>query len=270
MPELPEVETVRRQLHDRIAGKTIREVLVFKTGREMPIGKKFIPAVVGRRLKGVERRAKVLIFRFADDDAMLGHLKMTGKFLFVDEDYVPTKHDRMLFVFDGKTRMIWSDIRMFGYLKVVTSDGAREALAHYGPEPLEATLEELAERLKSTSRRLIKAALLDQTVIAGIGNIYADESLFRAGIRPTRTVDKLTSDERLRLVTEVKKVLAESLAQNGTSANDYIDTDGKKGGFQNLLKVYGRGGEACVVCDRPIKRIVAAQRGTHYCVSCQK
>lgn len=270
MPELPEVETVRRQLHDRIAGKTIREVLVLKTGRETPVGEKFVQAVVGRKLKGVERRAKVLIFRFADNDAILGHLKMTGKFLFVDKQYVPTKHDRMVFVFDSKTRMIWSDVRMFGYLKVMTSDGARDALSHYGPEPLEATSEELAVRLKSKSKRLIKAALLDQTVIAGIGNIYADESLFRAGIRPTRKVDKLSDEERLKLVTEVKKVLAESLAQNGTSANDYIDTDGKKGGFQNLLKVYGRGGEACVSCATPIKRIVAAQRGTHYCPQCQK
>lgn len=243
---------------------------MFKTGRETPIGKEFVQAVVGRRLKGVERRAKVLVFRFADDEVMLGHLKMTGKFLFVEKNYLPTKHDRMLFVFDSKTHMIWSDVRMFGYLKVVTSNGAREALAHYGPEPLEATSEELAERLRSKSKRLIKAALLDQTVIAGIGNIYADESLFRAGIRPTRRVDKVTQEERLKLVTEVKKVLVESLAQNGTSANDYVDADGKKGGFQNLLKVYGRGGEACVVCGQSIKRIVAAQRGTHYCANCQK
>lgn len=269
MPELPEVETVRRQLHDRIAGKTIREVLVFKTGREMPVGKRFVQAVVGRRLKGVERRAKVLVFRF-HDGAILGHLKMTGSFVFVDKKYSPTKHDRMLFVFNGDTRLVWSDVRMFGYLKVVSSKEAQEALSEYGPEPLETPAAELAERLHRKSARSIKATLLDQTVIAGIGNIYADESLFRAGIRPTRATNKLTERERLRLAMEIKNVLSESLAQKGTSANDYIDTKGEKGGFLEFLRVYGRGGEPCRTCKKPIKKIVAAQRGTHYCVNCQK
>lgn len=270
MPELPEVETVRRQLHDRIAGKTIREVVIYKTGRETPVGKRFVQAVVGRRLSGVERRAKVLVFRFKDGGAILGHLKMTGSFVFVNKDYVPTKHDRMLFVFDSKTRLIWSDVRMFGYLKVVTVDEAREALSTYGPEPLEATPAELAERLNKKSTRSIKATLLDQTVIAGIGNIYADESLHRAGIRPTRKTNKVTSDERLRLAQEIKNVLAESVAQKGTSANDYIDTAGEKGGFLAFLRVYGREKEPCRTCKRPIKKIVAAQRGTHYCTNCQK
>ncbi len=270
MPELPEVETVRRQLDSRIAGKTIREVSIFKTGRETPRGEEFVKAILGRRLKGVERRAKVLVFRFADGGAILGHLKMTGSFVFVNKQYIPTKHDRILFVFDSKTYLIWSDVRMFGYLKVVTADEAQEALKDYGPEPLEATAEELAERLHKKSTRSIKATLLDQTVIAGIGNIYADESLHRAGIRPTRRTNKVTADERLRLATEVKNVLAESVAQKGTSANDYIDTEGEKGGFLAFLRVYGRAGEPCRVCGQSIKKIVAAQRGTHYCVQCQK
>lgn len=273
MPELPEVETVRRQLHERIAGKVIREVVIYKTGREWPVGGEFVRAVAGRRVSSVDRRAKVLVFRFEDGGAMLGHLKMTGKFLILYNLYkmhIPTKHDRILFVFDDGTQLVWSDVRQFGYVKVVTSDEARDALAHYGPEPLETSAEELAECLARRSTRTIKAALLDQTVIAGIGNIYADESLFRVGIRPTRQIDKLTTNDRLRLATEIKNVLTESLAQNGTSANDYVDAEGKKGGFQNLLKVYGRGGEACVVCSRPIKRIVCAQRGTHFCPTCQK
>lgn len=275
MPELPEVETVRRQLHDRIAGKTIREVVIFQSGRETPVGSKFVQQVVGRRVLGVGRRAKVLVFRLSDDKVMLGHLKMTGKFLFFNPTPnnlrpTPSKHDRILFVFNGQTAVVWSDVRKFGYLKLVTDDEARSALAHYGPEPLEASAAELAERLDRKSVRSIKAALLDQTVIAGIGNIYADESLFRARIRPTRRVDRLTSDERLRLAKEIKKVLAESLAQKGTSAVDYLDTTGEKGSFQNFLRVYGRGGQPCRDCDRPIKKIVAAQRGTHYCVNCQK
>ena len=159
---------------------------------------------------------------------------------------------------------------MFGYLKAVTAAQSIEQLAHYGPEPLEATVDELAERLDRPSSRTIKAALLDQTVIAGIGNIYADESLFQAGIRPTRKVNRVTDNERLRLAKAVKKILALSVAQKGTSANDYVDTSGSKGSFQNLLKVYGRGDEPCVTCKKPLKKTVVAQRGTHYCVNCQK
>lgn len=274
MPELPEVETVRTQLHDRIAGKTIREVVIYQTGRETPVGKKFIQAVVGRRLSAVDRRAKVLVFRFEDGGAMLGHLKMTGKFLLLNAPDVrrttPGKHDRMLFVFDAKTHLIWSDVRKFGYLKAVTAEEAVKQLSHYGPEPLEATPAELAARLSRPSLRTIKAALLDQTVIAGIGNIYADESLFQAGIKPTRKVNKVTDEERLRLAKAVKKILASSVAQKGTSANDYVDTSGSKGSFQNLLKVYGKGGEPCVTCKRPLKKTVVAQRGTHFCSNCQK
>jgi len=272
MPELPEVETVRRQLHERIAGKTIREVSIFKTGRETPVGSKFVQAIVGRRLKGVERRAKVLVFRFDDGGVMLGHLKMTGKFVFVtgSRRVTPEKHDRIFFVFDSKTHLVWSDVRKFGYLKIATAGETLAALSHYGPEPLEAKPAELAERLKRKSSRTIKAALLDQTVIAGIGNIYADEALFRAGIRPTRKVNKLTDDERLLLAKHIKKVLAQSLAQKGTSSNDYIDTEGEKGGFQNFLRVYGREGDPCRTCKNSIKKILTAQRGTHYCVSCQK
>lgn len=274
MPELPEVETVRRQLHDRIAGKTIREVVIYKTGREQPAGKKFVQAILGRRLSSVDRRAKVLIFRFADGGAILGHLKMTGKFVFLNPatnnlELTPSKHDRILFVFNSKTRLIWNDVRQFGYLKVVTEDQAQAALAHFGPEPLASTVAELAERLHRKSTRSIKATLLDQTVIAGVGNIYADESLFRAGIRPTRKTNKLTTDERLKLAQEIKNVLSESLAQKGTSANDYVDTEGEKGGFLEFLRVYGRGGQPCRTCQRPIKKIITAQRGTHYCAYCQ-
>lgn len=270
MPELPEVETVRRQLHERIAGKTIRDVELYKVGRERPEGKKFVSAVVGKRLLGVERRAKVLIFRFNDGSAMLGHLKMTGKFLFVHKKYSPTKHDRMLFVFTGDTRMIWSDVRMFGYLRFVNEQGAVEALSIYGPEPLETPAEALADRLKAPKTRKVKAALLDQTAIAGVGNIYADEACFRASIRPTRRLSTLTAADRLRLAQEIKNVLAESIAQKGTSANDYVDTDGEKGGFLNFLQVYGREEQPCRTCEKPIKKMALVGRGTHYCATCQK
>jgi formamidopyrimidine-DNA glycosylase len=166
-------------------------------------------------------------------------------------------------------RLVWSDIRQFGFMRIVSSDELSEILSAYGPEPLDATAEELADRLVAPKTRMVKAALLNQEVIAGIGNIYADEALHRAGIRPTRRLGRVTSDERIQLVQEIKNVLSESVAQQGTSANDYVDTRGEKGGFLALLRVYGREGEACRNCQTPIKKIVLGQRGTHYCPECQ-
>ncbi len=269
MPELPEVETVRRQLHAALAGKTIVVLDVFRTGREFPVGADFSLGVVGKHIVAVERRAKLLIWRFVDGSAMVGHLKMTGKFLLVAEEYQPGKHDRMRFVTDGP-QFIWSDVRQFGYVKLMDADGLAVLLAGYGPEPLLATPEELAERLLTPKTRKIKAALLDQTCIAGIGNIYADEACFRAGIRPTRRLGTLSAKDRLRLAMEVQAVLTESLAQNGTSSNDYVDTLGERGGFLGFLRVYGRENEPCRTCAAPIKKFVLAGRGTHYCAECQK
>jgi formamidopyrimidine-DNA glycosylase len=269
MPELPEVETVRRQLAERLDGSTIELIELWKTGREEPRGLSFVQTLVGKTIERIERRAKVLIWRFTDGDAVIAHLKMTGKFLFADQDFVQTKHDRARFVFQSGVQLVWSDVRQFGYMKHLTRDQLAELWEAYGPEPLEVTPEILAERLKTASRRSIKAVLLDQVVIAGIGNIYADEACHRAGIRPARKAAALTSEERTRLAMEIQEVLQESLAQRGTSANDYVDTEGERGGFLGLLRVYGREGEPCRTCGAPIKKIVLAQRGTHFCPICQ-
>ena len=268
MPELPEVETVRRQLDERMQGNVIRRVELLRTGREEPRGSSFVAALEGRRIVAVERRAKLLVWKLDDGNALTAHLKMTGRYVFVESDYVPGKHDRAIFVFDD-ARLVWSDIRQFGFMHLVDGVELERILSAYGPEPLISSAEELADRLVSPKTRLVKAALLDQATIAGIGNIYADESLHRAGIRPTRRLARVTADERLRLAREVKTILAESLAQQGTSANDYVDTRGEKGGFLTLLRVYGRENEPCTTCQTPIKRIVLAQRGTHYCPQCQ-
>jgi formamidopyrimidine-DNA glycosylase len=271
MPELPEVETIKRQLHDRLKGRVISGVEMWKTGKETPHGKKFEEKVVGGRVLGVGRRAKNLIFQFEDGSAIVGHLKMTGKFLFVPKKYERQKHDRILFVLDqGKERLVWSDVRMFGYLKWVTEEGLKEALAKYGPEPLETSDEELADRLMTPGTRTIKAALLNQECIAGVGNIYADEACHRAGIRPTRRLSTLTKNDRLKLMKEMKKILLKSIGLNGTTANDYLDTNGVQGSFSALLKVYGRANKPCRTCKTAIKKIVLAGRGTHYCPACQK
>lgn len=269
MPELPEVETVRRQLHAGLAGKTIQSVELLKIGREKPLGKKFVDAVVGKTIERVDRRAKLLVYRFTDGTAMTAHLKMTGKFVFVDREYASTKHDRMIFEL-GDARLAWNDVRQFGFVHLVSGKELEEILLKYGPEPLETSVEMLASRIELPKTRMIKAALLNQEVIAGVGNIYADEACHRAGIKPTRRLGRLNAEDRLNLMRHLKELLDEAVKQRGTSANDYVDTEGKKGGFLSLLRVYGREGERCLNCGDTIKRIVVAQRGTHYCGGCQR
>ncbi len=270
MPELPEVETVRRQLQAALAGKKIKSAELWQRGREVPAGPKFVAHLLGKTIKAIDRRAKLLIWRFTDGSGFVGHLKMTGKFLLVPKNYQATKHDRLQIVVAGSV-VVWQDIRKFGYVKAFKDDASLQSMiAHYGPEPLITAEADLAACLLTPKTRIIKAALLDQTTIAGIGNIYADEACHRAGIRPTRRLSTLTAADRLRLATEIKKVLNASLALGGTTANNYLDANGQRGGFLDLLQVYGRAGEPCRTCATPIKKITLAGRGTHYCPQCQK
>lgn len=271
MPELPEVETVRRQLHHGLRNKTITRVQLLKTGREKPVGQAFVHTLQGQKITAVERRAKLLVWRLENSQAIIAHLKMTGRFTFQPEKYTPLKHDRAVFsLSDTTTTLVWADTRQFGFMRVVSAIELNKILATYGPEPLETSTKVLADVFKSSSTRTIKAALLDQTLIAGIGNIYADETCHRAGIRPTRRVHTLTAQERLRLAHAIQEVLRASLERRGTSANDYVDTQGKKGGFVSILRVYGREGKPCRNCKSIIKKMALAQRGTHYCANCQK
>ena len=273
MPELPEVETVRRQLHERLQGATLVDVDIWRSGREFPTGKMLTEALIGRRVNSIDRRAKLLIWHFENNTALTAHLKMTGRFVFVEENYTQQKHDRIRFVFNKNNNifsLIWSDIRQFGFVKHVEQAELEDTLKQYGPEPLDASIKELADRLALSSKRSVKVVLLDQSVIAGVGNIYADEALYRAAIRPTCLVSELTAKERLRLVEQIQIILQESIDQQGTSANDYVDTRGERGGFLELLRVYGREGQECRACRSTIKRMVIGQRGTHYCPKCQK
>lgn len=273
MPELPEVETVRRQLHVRLAHATIVEIVIWRTGRLRPV-EGLDRMLTGRKIISVDRRAKLLIWQLDNGMALTAHLKMTGRFTFVDNNYIRQKHDRVRFVLrDARGKrfdLVWTDVRQFGYLALVSTEELQNIMASYGPEPLETSAAVLAERLHQPSRRTVKATLLNQTVIAGIGNIYADEACHRTGIRPMRRLDTLTSDERLRLAKNIQTVLRASVRQQGTSAQDYVDTQGKKGGFLSLLRVYGRDGIPCKTCKTTIKKTVSGQRGTHYCPSCQK
>lgn len=270
MPELPEVETVKRQLNTRLANKRIINVEIIHSGRERPRGDEFVEGLKGRKITAVKRRAKLLIFYFMDGGVMTAHLKMTGKFLFADKHYEPKKHDHILFMLDDGGVMIWSDVRKFGFVALLTDEELETELADYGPEPLENDVQLLAEALAKPSTRTIKSVLLDQSVIAGIGNIYADEALFRARIHPSIRANTLTDKQRLSLAKEVQFILAESVEQKGTSAHDYVDTYNERGGFLSLLRVYGRTGEKCLSCKKNvIQKITQGGRGTHFCPKCQ-
>lgn len=269
MPELPEVETIRRQLNAKLKNQTIKSVRILKTGRETPHGQAFVKAVTGKKIKMIDRRAKLLIWRFTDGSSVTIHLKLTGRVILVDKKYQPGKHDRMVFEI-GPNRLIWSDMRQFGTINFLSNEALEKKLSEYGPEPLEIKSEQLAALFKSPKTRNVKSALLNQEVLAGVGNIYADEALFRSKIRPTRKLGSLTADDRLKLAKAVQEVLKQAIELKGTSSQDYLDAYGQEGKFEKVLRVYQRKGLPCKVCGTPIVRTVVAQRGTHYCPNCQK
>lgn len=273
MPELPEVETVVRSLRsggmtgEPILDRQIRSLecfhpktLVFDGGAEQ-CGK----ALRGSRILSVDRRAKYI--RIGTERMwILIHLRMSGDLRCEAETAGALRpHDRLVFHFADGMRLVFNDVRKFG--RIWVTDDPEAVLNGLGIEPLgdDFTAEWLAERLDG-QRRMIKTVLLDQSVIAGIGNIYADESLFEAGILPTRPAGSLSREECERLRASVRRTLAHAIGQNGSS----FDWAYKGGHFQNEFRVYQRKGEPCPVCGTAIERIVVGQRGTHFCPKCQK
>lgn len=275
MPELPEVETIARRLNRELTGCTVKDILMLKTGREFPVGKKFTAKLIGKKLRKIYRRAKLIVWEFQSDAnrtprtfSLITHLKMTGKLILIDRHYSPNKHDRIIFNF-GSKYLLWSDMRTFGFMRIVSNSELADILNSYGPEPLELRPEEIAERIAVFKRSKIKSALMDQKILAGIGNIYADEALFAAGIHPARPTWTLNSQDLTGLARAIQKILRQSIKAQGTSFRDYVDAEGKKGGFKNKLKIYGKNGTPCPVCGTTIQRMTIAQRGTHYCPKCQ-
>jgi formamidopyrimidine-DNA glycosylase len=258
MPELPEVETIVRELAPRVVGRRIlaAEILhprIVRSSRE-----DVTASVSGARIEGVERRGKFILIRL-DSGILTVHLGMTGKILF---DTPVTPYTRALFHLEGSL-LVYEDIRMFGSIEW---SAAEERTKQLGPDALNSLL-----AVSSLNRKApVKAVLLNQSVFSGIGNIYADEALFRAGIHPRRRSDRIGSARAARLLESVRDVLAEAVEYRGSSVSDYVDTEGRPGGFQARHRVYGREGLPCSTCGTPIRRIVVAQRGTHYCPKCQR
>lgn len=262
MPELPEVETVVRTLRPGLVGRRIlnAEFGQLRVLRGLPADT--ADALRSQRVLAIERYGKFIAIRL-DRGYLVVHLGMTGKLLI---DAEPTKWTHAVFTLDKGT-LLYDDPRQFG--RIEYGAALPDRVTALGPEPLEVTFEEFAQRLKQR-KSPIKAVLLNQAVVRGVGNIYADEALFRAGIRPTRLASTLKSAPAKKLWEGMREVLAEAIESRGSSVSNYVDADGRKGSFQDSHRVYQRTGEPCVTCGTPIARIIVGQRSTHYCPKCQR
>jgi len=270
MPELPEVETVVRGLRAPLIGRTVEDVwyeLPKVIGNPTP--EEFSARIRGQTFRAINRRAKFIICEL-DRDILAVHLKMTGR-LYVSDDRAGADDDRWVrfrLQLDNRQRLNFSDARRFG--RVYLAANVQEIAPDLGPEPLEDefTLEVLRQRLTG-HRRVIKALLLDQTFVAGIGNIYADEALHRAGIHPLRPANELADNDIKRLYDAIRATLTAGIDYEGASVNWYRKPDGTRGESQEHFYVYGREGQPCLTCGHVIEKIRVAQRGTHYCPHCQ-
>ena len=262
MPELPEVETVVRSIA-RIVGRRIvsAEFTCQRILRGEP--DEMSAALAGRRIRGIRRRGKFIVIELDAGHCLTVHLGMTGKLLLGG---APGRHTHAIVNLDrGVLR--YEDQRQFG--KIEVSRGLPARVEKLGPEPLEVTLAEFAARLKRRKAR-IKSVLLDQHFVRGIGNIYADEALFRAGIHPLAIGARLHGERVKRLHAAIVEVLTQAIDKGGSSISDYVDADGRRGFFQFEHRVYQRTGEPCVVCGAKVRRVLVVQRSSHFCPKCQK
>jgi formamidopyrimidine-DNA glycosylase len=271
MPELPEVETIARELQASVPGRRIERVRVFRADAlgGVPVAD-FADGLQGRTIERVSRRGKYLLFRLQPAHFLIGHLRMTGKFVLSEPLAEPHVHHRVWFSLDDGRLLIFQDSRCFGTLRLVARLADSPQLAVLGMDPLTRgfTVTWLAEAL-ARSRAPLKNWLMDQSRIAGLGNIYVAEILFAAGLSPLRPADTLDGAELARLHAATRKILRKAIRKNGTTISDFARVDEKRGEFQNLLQVYGRESAPCPRCARPIARIVQQQRSTFYCAACQ-
>jgi formamidopyrimidine-DNA glycosylase len=295
MPELPEVETIVRDLSGFLVSKKIVEISIKNplAGREdgqlnfsLPVFRK---RIVGQSVRSISRRAKTLVFEL-DRDFLLIHLKMTGQLVYQDchqdrcetvagghpivgvGNELPNKFTRVVLGFDNGSQLYFNDVRRFGWLKLVSLEGWSAYERSLGKEPLDGgfTLEYFTASIHKKKNSTIKQAILEQKYFVGVGNIYADESLFAAKINPARKVASLDPLEVKLLWQAIPKVLKSAIRHRGTSFNDYRDARGEKGNFVKLLKVYGRAGQPCTICGQPLSKTKIGGRGTVWCDRCQK
>ncbi|MDO4271592.1 MAG: bifunctional DNA-formamidopyrimidine glycosylase/DNA-(apurinic or apyrimidinic site) lyase [Candidatus Saccharibacteria bacterium] len=287
MPELPEVETVRRGLTKLIVGKQILAVKVCNQKSLQVADTDIDQVITGATVRDVRRRAKMLMVDLDNGNTLLIHLKMTGQMVYRgDENWggghpndsflgnLPDRSTRVEFDLSGGNQLFFNDQRKFGWIKLVPTSEVEqlEAVAKLGPEPLVGDpAPEFLRRIRRRAKSPIKAAILDQTVIAGVGNIYADESLWLAQINPTTKVGSLTDEDLIRLLKAIQQSMTESLAAGGSTARNYVKADGTRGDYlDKFAAVYKREGQPCKRCGREIEKMRVAGRGTHICPICQK
>lgn len=274
MPELPEVETIKNTLKRFVLDKTIEDVEVYWPNIvKFPDDvEEFKHILVGQTFRNIKRTGKFLRFEL-DDYVLLSHLRMEGKYSVHDQSALLDKHTHIIFKFTDGEELRYNDVRKFGTMHVFPKgeEFDRKPLNQLGPDPFEEdfTLLYLREKLNRTSRT-IKVALLDQTIVAGLGNIYVDETLFKAGVHPLKKANELTKNE-VKLIRKYAAItLQEAVDQGGTTIRSYVSSDGEMGMFQQELFVYGQENEACKTCGDIIIKFKVAGRGTHICATCQK
>jgi formamidopyrimidine-DNA glycosylase len=273
MPELPEVETVRKTLknlilHKQIENITVNWAKIIKNPQEI---EQFIDALKGETIEDIGRRGKFLII-YTNKYALVSHLRMEGKYGLFIEDEPIDKHTHVIFHFTDHTQLRYKDVRKFGTMHLFKKgeEFCRPPLSDLGPEPFseEFTVEYLTKKLAKTQRK-VKTALLDQKLFVGLGNIYVDEALFQARIHPERIASTLNEQEISLLHKEIVMTLSKAVEKGGSTIRSYVNSEGEMGMFQFELYAYGRQGEECKKCGTPLEKTVVGGRGTHYCPSCQ-
>ena len=279
MPELPEVETVRRGLVPRLVGRRIARLIQRRRDLRVPLPAKFAQRVEGRTVRAIDRRAKYLLVRLDDGQTLIAHLGMSGRMTLFDRasaaEHPFERHDHVVFEIDDGWQVRFNDARRFGLMLLVADEALpkHKLFKGLGPEPLDDAFTGAALASRLAGRRTpIKAALLDQKTLVGIGNIYACEALYLAGISPKRSAHTVQAERADRLVAAIKDVLNRSINHGGSTLRDHVQPGGELGYFQTRFKVYDREDLVCPTpaCGRPVRRVVQAGRSTFYCTRCQR
>lgn len=273
MPELPEVETIRNTLKRFVVGKTIEDVVIHwpKIVKRPSDTAVFRMDLLGQTILDIRRRGKFLLFDL-DDYTLVSHLRMEGKYRVYPKEEEIQKHTHIIFSFTDQTQLRYQDVRKFGTMHLFKKgmEMTEAPLRKLGPDPFDAafTLDYFYRKLQKTNR-LIKAVLLDQTIVAGLGNIYVDETLFKAGVLPTRRADTLSREEAEAIRIQAIATITDAVAKGGSTIRSYVNSQGDMGMFQQELYVYGQENKPCKICGREIEKIKVSGRGTHICTHCQ-
>ena len=289
MPELPEVEVVKRSLERKIQNLTIKKVKIYDPNLRYKLSRKKSLSLIGRKILKIDRKSKFLIFIMNKNIYMLVHLGMTGKFFFIDKHNKKYKtsfyynlnkkkdqnHNRIIFTLNKNQKLIYNDVRKFGFIKFYNKESFKKNLhlKNLGPEPLNLSFNfNYLKKYFFKRKRAIKDILMDQKCVSGLGNIYANEILFSCGIIPTKKIHNLKDYEINKIIKNTKKILKYSIKKGGSTIKDFSSDDGKKGYFQQHFKVYGRKGMKCsnIDCRKIINRSVISNRATFFCKCCQK